>query len=155
MSLARRRLRLVPALLAAWLSGAALLTPAHAAEVLIYRCTDARGHISLRDTPCSGGQRQQTMSMVRPVDPPPRPLETAVATPAPVASERRPQRLIVHTPQPMYECVRPDGSRYTSSNGDGNPRMMPIVDLGYGVPVYQNRSSLGGRVGAPTPRLGD
>jgi len=146
---------LLPSVLAAGLCAGALSGSARAAEVLIYRCTDDRGHISLRDTPCTGGQRQQTMTMVRPVDPPPRPVQTAVAAPAPVASERRPQRLIVHTPQAMFECVRPDGTSYTSSNGDGNPRMMPIVDLGYGVPVYQNRSSLGGRIGAPPPRLGD
>ncbi|ALN60196.1 hypothetical protein GLE_4855 [Lysobacter enzymogenes] len=111
-------------------------------EVLIYRCTDARGQLSLRDTPCAGGERQQTVSMVRPVDPPPRPTAPAPAS-APVAA-RAPapatQVVVLRAPQPMYDCVRPDGSRYVSDNGDGNPRMMPLVDLGYGLPVYPNGS---------------
>ncbi|QQQ01816.1 DUF4124 domain-containing protein [Lysobacter enzymogenes] len=111
-------------------------------EVLIYRCTDARGQLSLRDTPCAGGERQQTVSMVRPVDPPPRPT---APTPAPApAAARAPapatQVVVLRAPLPMYDCVRPDGSRYVSDNGDGNPRMMPLVDLGYGLPIYPNGS---------------
>lgn len=144
--------------LAALLSTGASLGTAQAAEVLIYRCTDDRGQLTLRDTPCAQGQRQQTLSMARPVDPPPRAIE-ASAAPAPAsrpAIEPRPRVLVVRNPQPMFDCVRPDGSSYTSSNGDGNPRMVPIVDLGYGVAVYNNnRTSLGGRIGAPRPRLGD
>ncbi|MFQ6313089.1 DUF4124 domain-containing protein [Lysobacter capsici] len=144
--------------LATLLSTGASLGTAQAAEVLIYRCTDDRGQLSLRDTPCAKGQRQQTLSMARPVDPPPRTIE-ASAAPAPASRQSidsRPRVLVVRNPQPMFDCVRPDGSRYTSSNGDGNPRMVPIVDLGYGVPVYNNNhTSLGGRIGAPRPRLGD
>src|SRR5690606_1036579 len=30
-----------------------------------------------------------------------------------------------HDPRPMYECVRDDGSRYTSDDGEGNPRWIP------------------------------
>lgn len=148
-----RRLR--PAL-AGLLCASAWLGSAQAAEVLIYRCTDDRGQLSLRDTPCAQGQRQQTLSMARPVDPPPRALE-ASAAPAPTERamrDPRPRVLVVRTPQPLFDCVRPDGSNYTSSNGDGNPRTVPLVDLGYGV-VYNNHTSLGGRIGAPTPRLGD
>lgn len=152
-----RRLRL-----AAFVAGACLLAAGAAAaadapakpagEVLIYRCTDDQGRQSLRDTPCATGQRQQTMSMVRPVDPPPRPAEAAPA-PAPARAGNPPsQYLVVRTPQPMYDCVRPDGSRYVSDNGDGNPRTMPVVDVG--VPYYEG-TSLGRRIGAPTPRLGD
>ncbi|ROU08190.1 DUF4124 domain-containing protein [Lysobacter enzymogenes] len=143
-------------------------------EVLIYRCTDARGQLSLRDTPCAGGERQQTVSMVRPVDPPPRPAAPTPA-PAPVAA-RAPtpatQVVVLRAPQPMYDCVRPDGSRYVSDNGDGNPRMMPLVDLGYGLPVYPNgsyssgsysRSEYSGGIsshsslgtGLPPPRVGE
>ncbi|MEH6421102.1 DUF4124 domain-containing protein [Pseudomonas sp. CGJS7] len=148
-----RRNRLVPAALA----GLLLSGSAQAADVLIYRCTDERGQLSLRDTPCAHGQQQQTVTMTRPVDPPPRPAPAVIAAPPPApAVESRPRTLLVRTPQPLYDCVRPDGSTYTSSNGDGNPRMMPIVDLGYGIPYYPDRgTSLGNRIGAPTPRLGD
>lgn len=153
---AARARRLVLALL---LCGLAPAAPAEAAEVIIYRCTDAQGRLSLRDTPCAAGERQQATAMTRPVDPPPRPLPPVMpaAAPAPAAAAR-PRVVVVRTPRPMYECVRPDGERYTSDNGDGNPRLMPIVDVGYGLPVYpqtQPRNPLGDRVGAPAPRLGD
>ncbi|QWP77184.1 DUF4124 domain-containing protein [Lysobacter sp. K5869] len=155
----RRRRCIVAAVAAAWLlasgTGSAADAPAKpGGEVLIYRCTDAQGQLSLRDTPCAAGQRQQTMSMMRPVDPPPRPRDAAPPPSERAASAAPPQYLVVRTPQPMYDCVRPDGSRYVSDNGDGNPRMMPLVDLGYGVPYYEG-TSLGRRIGAPEPRLGD
>src|SRR3546814_4782347 len=60
--------------------------------------------------------------MIQPTDPPPRaePVEPAALQPAP---EPRPQPVVVlHAPRPMYECVRDDGSRYTSDDGEGNPR---------------------------------
>ena len=37
-------------------------------------------------------------------------------------------------PTPMYECTTPDGDRYTSTNGEGNPRWVPLWTLGY--PVF-------------------
>lgn len=154
-----RRFRFAPAALAAVLGVGAWLGdagPAHSADVLIYRCTDASGHLSLRDTPCADGQHQQTMTMARPVDPPPRIVEASVAPPpsAPMA-EPRTRVVMVSAPQPMFDCVRPDGSTYTSSNGDGNPRMVPLVDLGYGAGLAYSDISLGNRIGAPPPRLGD
>ena len=86
--------------------------------------------------------------------------------PAPVAP---PQVVVVRTPQPMYECITPDGERYTSETGDGNPRWVPLWTLGYrsgwgggGRPGTNTASDrlndwndnrpLGGRVGARTPR---
>lgn len=156
-----RHRRCIAAAAAAALAATALAAPAAdapakpAGEVLIYRCTDDQGRLSLRDTPCAAGQRQQTVSMMRPVDPPPRPAEAAPAAASETpARNAAPQYLVVRTAQPMYDCVRPDGSRYVSDNGDGNPRMMPLVDLGYGVPYYEG-TSLGRRIGAPTPRPGD
>ncbi|MGO1073447.1 DUF4124 domain-containing protein [Lysobacter sp. CA199] len=147
--------RLALAALAGLLLGGALSGGAQAADVLIYRCTDERGQLSLRDTPCARGQQQQTVTMTRPVDPPPRAVQ-AVAAPSPrPTADSRPRVLMLRNPQPMFDCVRPDGSSYTSSNGDGNPRLMPIVDLGYGLPYYPDRNTLGNRIGAPPPRLGE
>ena len=40
---------------------------------------------------------------------------------------------MVSAPRPLYECVAPDGARYTSDNGQGNPRLVPLWTLG--VPV--------------------
>ena len=42
-------------------------------EVRIYRCTDAAGKQTLRDTPCPKGQQQQTRDMLRPKDAPMKP----------------------------------------------------------------------------------
>ncbi|MEI2453403.1 MULTISPECIES: DUF4124 domain-containing protein [Lysobacter] len=133
-----------------------LAASAGAAEVVIYRCTDAQGRLTLRDTPCAAGQRQQTQTMLRPVDPPPRPTPAtdAPAAPAPTpAAAPRPRVVVVQPPRPMYECVTPDGERYTSDTSEGNPRWLPLWSLGY--PAYLPRNPLGDRVGAPPPRLGD
>src|SRR3546814_8360095 len=88
----------------------------------LYRCTDAAGHLTVQDSPCADDQSQQVRRMIQPTDPPPRaePVEPAALQPAP---EPRPQPVVVlHAPRPMYECVRDDGSRYTSADDEGNPR---------------------------------
>jgi hypothetical protein len=41
-------------------------------------------------------------------------------------------------PRPMYECVTADGERYTSDNGEGNPRSVPLWTLGY--PMWSHRN---------------
>lgn len=116
----------------------AATTPAAAgattATVTIYRCTDARGRLSLRDSPCPAGSRQEARSMQRPKDAPvqARPAPTApagnpIAPPPPV--------IVLRTPRPLYECVTPDGARYTSDTPEGNPRRLPAWTLGY--PVLQ------------------
>lgn len=118
------------------------------AKVTVYRCTDAAGRQTLRDTPCPAGQAQQARDMLRPKDAPPRatpPLPPPVAPPAPppVVVYRSP-------PQPLYECVTPDGDRYTSETGEGNPRWVPLWTLGW--PAYGSRST--GRVGwRPAPSM--
>jgi hypothetical protein len=113
--MARRPPRL-PLLLLAALAGAAAAQD----DITVYRCTDANGHLTLQDGPCAGGQAQQTMRMLQPVDPPPRAAPEASIVPA---SEPAPPPVAVASPsQPMYECVRPDGSRYTSDDAEGNPR---------------------------------
>jgi hypothetical protein len=104
--------------------------PAFADEVTIYRCTDAKGQLSLRDTPCRAGEKQESRSMVRPADPPPR----AAPAPAPaVVHVREPARryVVVTPPQPLYECTAPDGERYTSDTSEGRPRWEPLWTFGH------------------------
>ena len=111
---------------------AAAARPAPAADVTIYRCVDARGKVSLRDTPCLKGERQETRTMVRPTDAAPRP--PAAPSLPPVRDEPQRQRVVVaYPPRPMYECTTPDGERYTSDNAEGNPRWVPLWTLGYPV----------------------
>ncbi|KQZ56992.1 MULTISPECIES: DUF4124 domain-containing protein [unclassified Lysobacter] len=141
-----RRFR--PCLLLALL---ALAGGAHAAEVTIYRCTDASGRLSLRDTPCARGEQQQTRAMALPRDPAPRPAEAVSrAEPPPPAAAPAPrtQVIVVNTPRPMYECVTPDGDRYTSETAEGNPRWVPLWTL---MPVIATRNPLGDNVGGRRP----
>lgn len=137
--------------LAALLLCTALVAHAQGGDVRIYRCTDATGKQTLRDTPCPKGQQQQVREMLRPKDAPAR-REPAPARPSPRATE--PVRIVVLAPpQPMYECTDPDGKRYTSESGDGNPRWVPLWTLGY--PVIRPRTSLGNHIGGPShPRPG-
>ncbi len=111
------RLLLLPLLAAS--AGAAT---AQDTDITIYRCTDTAGHVTVQDAPCAGDQSQQVRHMIQPTDPPPRaePVAPASLQPAP---EARPQPAVaLHAPRPMYECIRDDGTRYTSDDGDGNPR---------------------------------
>lgn len=104
--------------------------------ITIYRCTDAAGKLTLQDSPCAQGQAQQTRTMLQPDDPPPR----LMPAPAPVEITAAPQPRIViaRAPQPMYECVRPDGSQYTSNNNDGNPRWVAGFAYGYPFPDHDD-----------------
>ncbi len=130
------------------LSAAFALRAQDGSGVRIYRCTDAAGKQTLRDTPCPKGQKEQVRDMLRPKDAPRR-----VSTPAPsppIVAETRPTPIIVLAPpQAMYECVTPDGARYTSNDNDGNPRWVPLWTLGY--PAARPRTSLGSNIGGPPP----
>lgn len=145
-------------------------TAAQSTGVTVYRCIDAKGHVTLGDEPCPTGSKEEVRTMQRPQDAPPRPpaLPTPEAAETTQAPAPPPQVVVMHTPQPMYECTTPDGERYTSDTGDGNPRWVPLWTLGYhsgwrthGSPgpgnvatqqlnAYQAGRPLGGRVGAPT-----
>lgn len=117
---------------------ALMLVPALAAgaqaqdDVRVYRCTDERGRVALRDSPCDGGQRQEVRTMLRPVDG--TPIERPAPPPPAAVPPPAPQIIVVNAPQPMYRCIRPDGSSYTSDSSEGNPRWVPLWTLGYGPP---------------------
>ena len=128
--------------------------PKPPATVTVYRCIDARGKVSLQDAPCAKGQAQQAREMQRPADAPPRPpalpspaSPPPPATPAAPAAPAAPRTVYLAPPRPLYECVTPDGKRYTSDDGRGNPRWVPLWTLGY--PVVRPRSVLGDNIGHP------
>lgn len=122
------------------------------AQVTIYRCTDAAGRLSLRDSPCRKGERQEVRAMLRPTDPPPR---RAVAT-APRSAPARavvdvaaapPRVVYVTPPRTTFECTTPDGERYASESAEGNPRWVPLWTLAYPAVVVANaRGGYGGRI---------
>lgn len=140
----------VAALLAACMllpfTGSARAQAKPAATVTVYRCTDAAGKVSLQDAPCAKGQAQQAREMQRPVDAPPR---AAAAPPVTIAPPASPDTRTVYLapPRPLYECTTPEGGRYTSDDGRGNPRWVPLWTLGY--PVVRPRSVLGDNIGHP------
>lgn len=99
-------------------------------DVTIYQCVDARQQLTMSSTPCPAGQQQQTRSMLRPKDAPAASAPAAPAPPVPAAPARV-QVVVVNTPRPLYECVRPDGSVYESDSDAGEPRWVPLWTLGY------------------------
>lgn len=115
--------------------------PASASTLTIYRCTDASGKVMLRDSPCPRGQQQDARQMRRPQDPPAQTTRPAAPRPtSAVASPPPPTQVIVVTPpQALYECRRPNGSRYTSESGEGNPRWVPLWTLGWPVLAERER----------------
>lgn len=138
---------------------AALAQAAQAAQdnVTVYRCTDAEGRLTLRDTPCRKGETQSTRQMLRPRDPPPRrTVATRAAPPAPVVRETT-RVVVVERAQPLYECTTPDGATYTSATPEGNPRWVPLWTLGYPVHARDRFGRWHGpnhHIGRPTPRPG-
>lgn len=102
-------------------------------NVTIYRCTDAKGRLTIGNAPCPKGDQQQERSMLRPKDAP-APAVVVDDAPAQVLPPpSTPRVVVVAAPRPLYECVRPDGSVYESDDGDGDPRWVPLWTLGYPV----------------------
>ena len=114
-----------------------------AQEVTVYRCIGATGTLTLRDSPCAKGESQEVRTMQRPKDPAPGSGPVVKpASPPVVAPSREVQIVYRNPPRPMYECVTPDGERYTSDNDEGNPRSVPLWTLGY--PMWSYRGGSGG-----------
>lgn len=134
-------------------------------DVRIYRCVASNGAVSLQSAPCGNSTRQQVLTMQRPTDPPPG-NKRDDSKPADAQSDNSdaPERVVrvvtVQPPQPMYECVTPDGERYTSDTDDGNPRWVPAWTFGYDVGAYHRhpgsgKSSTASNGGTGTSKRGD
>ncbi|MDR0184299.1 DUF4124 domain-containing protein [Lysobacter arvi] len=116
-----------------------LASPAADAQVVIYRCTDPDGAVTLQnDTPCPKGSRQQKKVMEAPVSTatpaptfvapaPPPPAATPAPTPAPppepAAAPRSP-------PPALSECRTWDNTRYFGENPQPPPRCAPLQVTG-------------------------
>ena len=108
-------------------------TAAAAEAVRVYRCTDAQGAVALQDAPCADDQAEQVRDLQRPVDAPapPRPAVPSATAAAPLAPAPVQELVVRHVePQPLYECVREDGSRYESTSGRPERRWVPLWTLG-------------------------
>jgi hypothetical protein len=101
--------------------------PRAAGDITVYRCVDAKGALSLQDTPCGKGSQQQTREMVRPKDAPPRPREPErEPEPEPMAPPPAPWEYEPGPPPPMYLCTSYDGIVRESEQYDPNPRCEPL-----------------------------
>ena len=81
--------------------------------------------------------------MQRPKDPAPSAMPAAPVITAPTPPPVREVQVIYRTPpRPLYECVTTDGERYTSENGEGNPRWVPAWTVGY--PRWSSRGPQSG-----------
>lgn len=146
------RLRMAAALGAAMLLAASARAPSvSAAEVVIYRCTDASGALTVQNgTPCPKGAKQErtvvvsapTMPVYVPSatpPPPPRAPEVPAATPAPAPPGRPdapPPKDIAAAdrlpPPPIHECNTFDGGSYISEDPAPKPRCVRIATTGVG-----------------------
>lgn len=127
--------------------------------VVIYRCTDAQGAVTIQnDVRCPKGSRQErrvveaapanAATPARPPAPPVAPVAPAAATPAPAAvpaspplpapepdtvtangDEVRGERL---PPPLLYECRTYDDDRYLSENGTPQQRCVTLTTTGLG-----------------------
>lgn len=134
---------LLPGSLALLAAAVPAAEPVPTGSVRIYRCVASNGAVALQDAPCGDGHRQQVLDMQRPQDPPPGP-GPAPSMPAPAMPAEREIRIVtVQPPQPLYECIAPDGGRYTSDDGVGNPRWVPLWVDGHYPPVTMGGSVSG------------
>lgn len=129
----------LPLSLLALALGVGFSARAFAEDVTIYRCTDAKGTLTLRDSPCKPGEKQQTQTMLRPRDARPAPVIRTGSARNEMPAET--VRYVVQAPaRTLYACIAPDGREYTSESPEGNPRWVPVwtVDAPYygGYPAY-------------------
>jgi len=134
-------------LAALWL--ALTLAPAHAQqEVVIYRCTDAQGALSVQNMPCPKGTQQQKKIMQAPAPTAWPASPTIPATPAPPASlapdkpapdqpaPRKPNPEPVAPaapkppPPPLYDCKRRDDTRYLTEDLQSATYCLPLQVTG-------------------------
>ena len=96
---------------------------ARADQLTIYRCTDAKGKLTLRDSPCLRGEKQQTQEMLRPRDA--KPMPQRAPEPAVTRQVETVRYVMQPAPRPLYACITPDGQRYLSETAEGQQRWTP------------------------------
>lgn len=125
------RSALLSAMLLAATGTAPAAEPAPTDKLTVYRCVDAKGKVSLQDSPCAKTSQQETREMLRPKDAPP--VKYTPAKPAPVIAPSAPPQNYVPLPAPpvLYQCTDYEGKTRDSENYDPNPRCEPLWALGY------------------------
>lgn len=117
-------------------------------EVVIYRCTDALGRLTIQNgTPCPAGSKQETQAVERPMvipayeTPPmlaePEPPPALAAKPGPSAPERPqlPEPAAIADgerlpPPPIFQCDTWENKRYLSEDPEPKPRCVRLQTTG-------------------------
>ena len=124
-----------------------LAMPAAHAQLVIYRCTDASGAVTLQNgTPCPKGSKQQKKVMEKPVpaaapapiapvtppavSPPPQPAPVVAPTPVPAPPPPEPIATPKQPPPALFECRTWDNTRYFGENPQPPPRCAPMQVTG-------------------------
>ena len=114
----------------AWAGGA------HAG-VVIYRCTDAFGHLTVQnDVPCPKGSKQRKQVVDTPPPMPayraPTPATPTLRSVAPMPASEAPPTApaTVLPPPPLFRCHTPDGDSYLDESNTPSPRCIAqqVVD---------------------------
>jgi len=124
----------------------ALAMPAAHAQVVIYRCTDASGAVTLQNgTPCPKGSKQQKKVMETPApapvtiapaqappSPPRDPAPAPVVAPAPPPEPPAPEIAIAprQPPPALFECQTWNGDHYFGETAQPPPRCAPLQVTG-------------------------
>lgn len=103
-------------------------SPAFCADIVVYRCTDTTGAISLQDVPCVAGEHEERRRLRAPAE------QAPATTQAPTPPSTQPTRDTARTasdrtpraPQPLFECERYDGERYESADGVPQRHWVPL-----------------------------
>lgn len=127
--------RLLAACTVALLWLAAAPEPAHAqGTVVIYRCTDAAGGVTLQNgTPCPKGSKQEVRRMTAPPPAPPPPAFVAPAPvaappaqPAPAPQAEAPPPRVLQPPTPLFACRKWNGDEYLGDTGEPPAECVPL-----------------------------
>jgi hypothetical protein len=118
------------------------------AEVVIYRCTDASGAVSIQnDIPCPKGSKQtrRVLDTPSPSASPPAYVETPSVAPEPVVPVPEPEPKPVAAtpaptipdderlpPPPIFECTTFDNDHYLSDDGTPSERCVGLEITGIG-----------------------
>lgn len=139
----------------AFAGACALLPPAgavHAQEMVIYRCTDAQGQLTIQNNvPCPKGSKQVRRVMdtppppsapyvppapvAAPAPPPPEPVAAAAPRPASPLDELPASTIAAEDrlpPPVLFECRTWDNDRYLSDSGKPPPRCVTMETMGLG-----------------------
>lgn len=100
--------------------------------VMVYRCIDAKGKVSLQDAPCAKSSKQETREMLRPKDAPPVKKDPSAKPAQDISKATVVQDSVPLIPPPdLYQCTNYEGKTRDSENYDPNPRCEPLWALGY------------------------